>query len=103
MGARTSRQFNINSAAFLGTGDKHCTYLNYFYEHMLIGDDDTKFELFKELVCNNEDLQKVMEDNDIDMPSDSKTVSSQGGFFDSLTEAKAEIFYKALYAAIPSE
>ena len=57
MGARFTKQFDVNSAAFLGAGDKHCTYLNYFYDNSLEGDDDTKFESFKELVCNSVELQ----------------------------------------------
>jgi hypothetical protein len=37
-----------------------------------------------------------MEEQDIEMPSDSSKMCSQDGFFDSLTEAKAELFYNAL-------
>ena len=57
MGARFTKQFDVNSAAFLGAGDKHCTYLNHFYDNSLEGDDNTKFESFKELVCNSVELQ----------------------------------------------
>ena len=96
MGANLKKQFDVNSAAFLGAGDKHCTYLNYFYENTLEGDDDAKFEQFKDLICKHENLQDVMEKNDIDMPSDSSKMCSQDGFFDSLTEDKAEKFYNAL-------
>ena len=96
MGIKFTKQFDVNGAAFLGAGDKHCTYLNYFYENSLEGDDDQKFEYFKELVCNSPGLQHVMEDNEIDMPSDSSKMCSQDGFFDSLTERQAEAFYTEL-------
>ena len=57
MGQMITRRFDVAGAAFLGAGDKHCTYLNYFYENNLVGDDDTKFEHFKELICNSDRLQ----------------------------------------------
>ena len=90
---------DVEGSSFLGAGDKYCTYLNYFYENTLQGDDDTKFELFRDLVCSNEALQEVMEDNDIQMPSDSSKMCSQDGFFDSLDETKAIKLYNALVEA----
>jgi hypothetical protein len=90
------REFNINSAAFLGAGDKHSTFLNYFYENKLEGDDHSKFEQFKSIICMNEDLQKLMEDNDINIPSDSTEMCSQDGFFDTLNEEKADLLYNAI-------
>ena len=36
--------FNVKGSSFLGAGDKHLTYLNYFYENSLQGDDESKFE-----------------------------------------------------------
>ena len=57
MGARFTKQFEVNRAGSLGAGDKHCTYINFLYENLLEGGDDTKFERFNELICNSVELQ----------------------------------------------
>ena len=53
--SRARARLNVNGEEFLGTGDKgkHVMYLNYFYQNNLEGEDDAKFETFKELICSN--------------------------------------------------
>ena len=50
MGVKLSKKFDVASADFLGSGDKHCMYLNYFYANDIPGNEDVKFEYFKEIL-----------------------------------------------------
>ena len=51
--SKAKAKLDVNSKEFLGSGDKHVMYLNHFYQNNLEGEDDGKFETFKELICSN--------------------------------------------------
>ena len=54
-----------------------------------------------ELVESSENIQKVMMDNEIEMPTDASNVCSYNGFFDSLNEETAKRLYEAIRNEIP--
>ena len=55
----------------------------YFYLNDIKGDNDQKFEYFKEIVGNSDDLQQLMIDENIEMPSEASSVT---GFLEDLSE-----------------
>ena len=54
-----------------------------------------------ELVESSENIQNVMIDNEIEMPTDASNVCSYNGFFDSLNEETAKRLYEAIRNEIP--
>ena len=69
--SRVTSHFDVGESAFLGTGDKYNTYLVYFYDNGLSGDEDQKFEFFKELYFNNDGLREFFEEEGLELPCSS--------------------------------
>ena len=89
LSSKAKSKLNVGENEFLGSGDKHVMYLNYFYQNNLLGDDAAKFETFKELVSASEKLQEVMDKAEIEMPVDKSEMLGNDGFFDKMTEEQA--------------
>ena len=96
MGVKLSKKFDVETASFLGNGDKHCMYLNYFYTNDLQGTDDEKFERFMEILNGSDELLLLLETEKIEQPQSSTMVNCPGGFFDSMTEDQAQRFYNII-------
>ena len=97
MGNRVLKGMNIEGTTFLGAeGTKHKGYLKYHFEKEIEGTDDEKFEAFKKLVNENEDLKNWTDKEGIIMASCSEEMLSDGGFIDGLTDEQAEILYTEL-------
>ena len=89
--------FDIFSTCFLGNSDKPFnSYLIHFYETGLEGDNDQKFEGFKELVATNEGLKEFLEDQGIELPCEASGMTGENGFFDKMDEGQAKGFYDVL-------
>lgn len=89
LSSKAKSKLNVGENEFLGSGDKHVMYLNYFYQNKMLGDDAAKFETFKEIVSASEELQRVMDEAEIEMPVDKSEMLGNDGFFDKMTEEQA--------------
>ena len=103
MGIKLPKKFDVASADFLGSGDKHCMYLNYFYANDIPGNEDVKFEYFKEILNGSDELLDLLESEGIAQPESATMVNCPGGFFDSMSEDQAKRFYEIVKPLIPTK
>ena len=95
MGLTLSRRCDFANSEFLSApGEKkHCEYLKYFYSNDIQGSNEEKFQAFRDLVNQSEDLRNVMEEQDLEFPASHNEINE---FIDQMTEKQAEQFYHVL-------
>ena len=80
------QKLEANNSRFLCDGEGYKLYLHEFYDQKVPGTQHEKFKLFEDIIDDNENLQKLFEKLDLNLPINYEGMCSQDGFFLSLTE-----------------